>query len=70
MNNELSGLRIKNQTNEKINGVNVTIIKTLNNDNKTYYLFNKNNIDYLIKTDSNLEESKVFTLIGNIRQKK
>ncbi|OWT33163.1 hypothetical protein BGI41_03840 [Methanobrevibacter sp. 87.7] len=72
--NELNNLVIINKTTEQINGVNVTILKTTDNDkylanNKTYYLFTKNKIKYLIKSDTNLEQSKVYELIGNIKLK-
>ncbi|MDD5959060.1 MAG: hypothetical protein ACI4RQ_04440 [Methanobrevibacter wolinii] len=72
--NELNNLIIINNTTEGINGVNVTILKTTDNskylaNNKTYYLFTKNKIRYLIKSDTSLERSKVYELIGNIKLK-
>lgn len=72
--NELNNLIIINNTTEGINGVNVTILKTTDNskylaNNKTYYLFTKNKIRYLIKSDTSLERCKVYELIGNIKLK-
>lgn len=72
--NELNNLIVINNTTEGINGVNVTILKTTDNskylaNNKTYYLFTKNKIRYLIKSDTSLERSKVYELIGNIKLK-
>lgn len=72
--NELKNLIIINNTTEGINGVNVTILKTTDDNkylanNKTYYLFTKNKIRYLVKSDTSLERSKVYELIGNIKLK-
>lgn len=71
---ETDGQSILSNTNKNVNGVNVNIIQTNDNDkylshNYTYYSFTKNNIRYLIKSDTGFNENKVFEIIGNIKKK-
>ncbi len=74
INKEIDGQKILSNTSRNINGINVTIIKTNDNDkylshNYTYYSFTKNDNRYLIKSDTGFNEDKIFETIGNIKRK-